>query len=82
MPRFKNPSNGYIENVSNWSILWCFLFGIFYFMVKGIWKHVLISLVLAIVTFGISWLVYPFLAKGIIEKDYQRRGWKKLKSKA
>jgi len=55
--------------------LWCFLFGALYFAYKGIWGHAVISFVVALCTFGISWVVYPFFAKGIIRKAYLQRGW-------
>jgi hypothetical protein len=72
--QFKNPSNGYIEeSTSPW--LWCLLFGAFYFAVKGVWRHFFIAGVLAICTFGLSWLIYPFFADDIIRTAYLRRGW-------
>ena len=79
--KFKNTKNNYIEEVSSLSWLWCFLFGFIYFAIKGIWRHAIVSLVLAFVTFGISWFIYPFFIKSIIRKDYLRRGWKELKDK-
>ena len=71
---FKNPANGYIES-SSVPFLWCLLFGSLYFAVKGVWAHVFISFVLACCTFGLSWLLYPFFARGIVFKSYARRGW-------
>lgn len=46
--------------------LWCLLFGVFYFAYKGVWGHFWLGLFLGAVTFGISWLIYPFFAKGIL----------------
>ena len=71
---FQNPSNGYEEKVS-YVGLFCLLFGFLYFVVKGIWTHALLGLVLAGMTCGISWLIYPFFARGIVERYYLRRGW-------
>ena len=71
---FKNPANGYIESSSN-AWLWCLLFGIFYFLFKGIWTHAVIGFVLAVLTGGISWLIYPFFAKSIVINSYSRKGW-------
>jgi hypothetical protein len=69
--------NSYVENAScPW--LWVLVFGFFYFAVKGIWSHAVISLVLAICTAGISWLIYPFFASGILEKYYLRKGWTRI----
>ena len=72
--RFRNPANGYEENVGH-AWLWCLLFGCFYFAVKGVWTHAVASFVLALLTFGLSWLVYPFFARGAVERNYLRRGW-------
>jgi Flp pilus assembly protein TadB len=55
--RFRNPANGYEEDVTlAW--LWCLLFGCLYFAIKGVWAHALISAVIALFTLGLSWLVY------------------------
>jgi len=76
--KFKNPSNGYVEEISHPG-LWCFLFGSLYFLVKGLWGHALVSLALAICTFGISWfIIYPFFAKEIFKKHYMRAGWQEI----
>lgn len=72
--RFKNPSNGYVEE-SSAPGLWCLLFGCFYFAVKGVWRHFVLGFMLGLFTFGLSWFVYPFFAKDIIRQDYMRRGW-------
>lgn len=72
--KFQNTNNDYIETISA-PFLWCLLFGIFYFLAKGVWGHAIISLILAMCTAGISWLIYPFFAKGIIRKKYLQNGW-------
>lgn len=71
---FQNPANGYQERAST-PFLWCLLFGALYFAVKGIWKHAVIAGVAAILTSGVSWLIYPFFARTIIRNAYLRRGW-------
>jgi len=30
---------------------------------------------MAILTIGVSWLIYPFFASSIIRKNYLRKGW-------
>jgi len=75
--QFRNPANGYIES-ADVPFLWCLLFGCFYFAVKGIWTHALVSAVLAVCTFGFSWLVYPFFAREIVRRSYLRRGWSEV----
>ena len=72
---FKNPSNGYTEEIGGSTWFWCLLFGCFYFAYKGIWPHFIIGIALAVLTAGLSWLVYPFFAKGIVEKSYKQKGW-------
>lgn len=75
--RFKNINNNYVEECSvPW--MWSLFFGSLYFAFKGVWSHTLISIILAFVTFGLSWLIYPFFAKGIIRKKYLRDGWIEL----
>ncbi len=73
--KFKNPSNGYSEEVSGATWLWCLLFGAFYFAFKGIWTHAVVSFGAAFLTFGVSWLIYPFFAKSIVENSYRKKGW-------
>jgi hypothetical protein len=34
--------------------------------------------VIALFTLGLSWLVYPFFARGIVEKHYLRMGWQRV----
>lgn len=72
--KFKNPSNGYIET-ANAAWFWVLLFGCFYFAVKGVWAHVLISAALAIATSGVSWFIYPLFAPGIMRRYYLKNGW-------
>jgi hypothetical protein len=73
---YENPNNGQRVSVGSLGpFFWCLLFGCFYFMVKGSWKHVLISFLAACVTFGISWLLYPYFAPGIIRKFYEDKGY-------
>ena len=74
---FANRSNGYNE-VCSAPWLWTLLFGTIYFAVKGVWTHVVASLLLAIPTYGLSWLVYPFFANGIVRRHYLRKGWIEL----
>jgi len=72
--QFKNPFNGYVEEVSN-APLWSLLFGFFYFAAKGVWTHAAAGAVLAFFTFGLSWIIYPFFANQIMRTHYLRRGW-------
>ena len=71
---YENPTNGYQEKVGSAGLM-CFLFGPLYFLAKGIWTHAIISAVAAILTCGLSWLVYPFCARTLVEQNYLRKGW-------
>ena len=74
--RFKNPANEYIEDASSkLSWLWVLLFGPIYWAVRGVWRHCFTHLVLALVSFGIAHLIYPFFTYGILEKHYRKMGW-------
>jgi len=77
MATFINPSNGYTQTVKPLTAFaGCLLFGVLYFAYKGVWKHALISFVAAFMTFGISWLIYPFFAYGCVKNAYLERGWR------
>ena len=71
---FQNRDNGYIEQVSLPG-LWTFLFGPIYFASRGVWTHAVASLLLALVTFVLSWLLYPFFASRLMQTHYLRKGW-------
>lgn len=71
---FRNPINDYRVETSH-PALWTFLFGPLYFAKHGAWKHFIISLILAAITFGISWLIYPFFAENAIKDSYLSKGW-------
>lgn len=71
---FKNPQNDYQEKAEN-CFLWCLLFGSIYLLYKGAWGHAIISFVSAVVTYGVSWIAYPFFAKEIVRKNYFQKGW-------
>ena len=73
---FINPQNNYYEQVADRrSWLRCLVFGPLYWYYKGIFLHALASLVLAVITGGISWLFYPFFTYSIIRYDYLKKGW-------
>lgn len=87
MPVYVNPANGHSED-SSLACIWALLFGTFFFMAKGIWRHVVIQLVLFI--FFLSFLpaaaiflaviammlVYAVFANEIVERYYLREGYR------
>jgi len=87
MSAFIHPVNGHREEVSGLTWLWAFLFGIFYFMYRGVWRHVLIQFVLTAVLFAalgppafmflfVMWVSYAFMARSIMESSYLRAGYR------
>tara|TARA_B100001121_G_C18634303_1_gene595913 strand:+ start:88 stop:333 length:246 start_codon:yes stop_codon:yes gene_type:complete len=80
--QFRNTRNNYTETVSTpVSWLWVFLFGPIYWAVQGIWRHAVVHFILAVITFGIAHLIYPFFTYFIIRKHYLKLGWKEVKKK-
>lgn len=76
--KFQNPSNSYIVETNNPGF-WTLFFGCFYFLKHGAWGYALIAFVVAILSYGISWLIFPFFGAKIIKDSYLRRGWVELK---
>lgn len=73
--KFENTTNGYIEE-SKCPWFWLLCFGWMYLAYKGAGGMAFIWIVAYIFTMGISMFIFPFFAKGIIEKAYKKRGWK------
>ena len=59
----------------NQAFMWTFIFGSFYFLLKGVYKHAITSLALAVFTGFMSWFIYPFFAKGIMTNYYLKKGY-------
>lgn len=78
MTQFTNPANGYTIKFNRWvEFITCLVFGSFYFAYRGFWGHFFLSAILAILTSGISWLLYPFFVEKIYTGHYLKRGWLK-----
>ena len=86
--KFKNPANNYIEERSvPW--LWAFFFGGFYFLLSGLWVHVVFYMVLSSILFlldppAVLLMVfvnigYVIAADGIIRNSYLQKGWVEIK---
>ena len=71
---FREPATGKTVNIAN-AGLWTLLFGCFYFLLRGVYTHALISAGAAIITAGISWLIYPFFAQNIVRNHMVRERW-------
>ncbi len=77
---FRNPANGYIEVVAPNVWIWVLLGGAIYFAMRGVWTHAAAGLLLAPLTLGVSWLVYPVFARRVLETHYLRQGWHRVGS--
>ena len=86
--KFRKKENGHIEAKPAPGV-WCFFFGMLYFLVSGIWIHALVMFLLCVFFFtafgspGILFVfaaqvVYCFLAPGIVRNHYLRQGWEEI----
>lgn len=62
----------YDPRIGSVPFLWCFLFGIFYLMYKGLWMHVLIYLLLCW-TFIVP-IIYCFKARDLVYNNMKAKG--------
>jgi hypothetical protein len=84
---FRHPINGYEEKISWEAEFWVFLFGGWYLLYKGLWKHFLVwCLVLSPfaciwlpLAFFVSWFIlgpiYMFTVRGLLRQSYLQAGW-------
>lgn len=88
---FEDPRNSHREEVNGWASLWALCFGLFYFAIKGVWRHVVIQLLVIVffiatmgppgIMFGLlMWVVYAALAQGVVASNYLRNGWREVSS--
>ena len=76
---FQHPDSDYIEkSASFFSWLWVLLFGPLYWVIRGVWRHAVAHLILAILTAGIVHFLYPFFTYSILRKHYLRQGSRPL----
>jgi hypothetical protein len=43
-----------------------------------VWRHAIASVILLPVTFGLSWIVYPFFARSIVRAHLIKEGWQDI----
>jgi hypothetical protein len=75
MMQFSHPLNQHTVRVRA-PRLWTLLFGPLYLAYQGAWSQALISTLVALVSGGVSWLVYPFFAPRIVRTAYLHQGWR------
>ncbi|VVE49874.1 hypothetical protein [Pandoraea terrigena] len=85
--RFKNPANGYVEEVGYGACYGVLFLGPIYLALKGLWSHVFIWLALislpTIASMGPFWVLtllllsagYAMFIQGILAKKYLNKGW-------
>jgi hypothetical protein len=72
--KYRNPHTGIVDSIGS-PALGSLFFGCFYFLIRKMYYHAVISLVLAVITGGLSWFVFPFFAAGIVDQHYLKNGW-------
>ena len=76
MTAFTNPQNNHQEDV-HLAWLWALLFGPLYFAYKRCFGHAIIAFTLAVMSFGLTFIIYAFFANKIVCNNYLSRGWLK-----
>ena len=74
--KFYHPITHDLIETSDTPWLWVLLLGFFYFLYRGMWIHVIGSFLLAILTSGLSWVIYPFFAKAAVRNHYISKGYR------
>ena len=70
-----HPVNGSIEEVWEGFSWPCLFLGFIWYIYKGMWGWGLIALIVAMSTFGISWLVFPFYSNAQHIQSLKKRGY-------
>ena len=83
--KFKNPANGYTEEVDTIiSFVGGLLLGPIYFVIKGAWAAAFIASIIGaalgvsmvgIIALPFLWLACGFMGPGIVKNNYLKRGW-------
>ncbi len=69
-----HPVNGSAEEIWEGFCWPCLFFGCFWYMYKGLWGWAVFAFILAWVTFGLSWLAFPFFANAHYADSLRKRG--------
>lgn len=69
-------SNGVTKTVKSGFSWTMFFFGAFVPLVRGDWKYLLISMLAALFTCGLSWVVLPFFYNKLYLNDLLNNGYK------
>jgi len=75
--KFKNIHTGEEIRIEH-PFLLVLLFGSLYFAYKGCFGAAVVSFIIAAMTAGLSWFIFPFFGSSIIRRDYEKRGYYKI----
>ena len=73
---FQNPTTGQLREAPvgfSWTL---FFFGCFPAFFRSDWKWGFLMFLLALVSFGLSWLIFPFIYNKLYIKDLVNNGYK------
>jgi len=73
--RFDSGETYVVTRSTTYAWLYVLLFGVFYFLYHKVYTHAIISFVVALITSGFSWLLYPLFANSIMEKHWLEQGY-------
>src|SRR5215831_10365396 len=79
---YRHPINGHIEKVSADAAGVYFWTGPFWFVAKGMWGQAIACTICAILTFGVSHLVYLFLDRSLFRQHLMRQGYTRVEDMA
>jgi hypothetical protein len=77
--KLKNEA-GHVVNAPSGFSFTMFFFGFFVPLFRGDAKWAMISFVVGFITFGISWLIFPFVYNGIYINELKEKGYKEVDS--
>jgi hypothetical protein len=70
-----NPTNGAVEEIWEGFSWPCLFLGFIWYIYKGMWGWGVISFILAIFTWGLSWFIFPFFANEQHAKSLLKQGY-------
>ena len=70
-----HPSNNYPEKIYTGFSWPCLFFGFFWFVYKNMWAYAVISFLAAFLSWGISNLIFPFLANNAHQTSLLKKGY-------